>query len=279
MCFFVLPLSGYVRFKCIGHRLQTDGCYYGKPADEQFNWSFQMTNSPRKTFSINHISRYIYATIFLILFAFANVASSPAPAHGQNAPDPAAVNTYLPFMLVPPPAVYDPKRAAHVTDLVDLAPFETERWGRGSIFEIAYSPADDQLAVATSVGVWIYRLDEPDNGRLLAHRYWVWSVSWSPDGSQIASGSDDSTVRIWDVASGKKVNSLWGEDEGRVESVSWSPDGSQVAFGLDGAVRIWDVASGERVNSLWGHTSGVNSVSWSPGGSQVASATHRVSIA
>ena len=54
----------------------------------------------------------------------------------------------------------------------------------------------------------------------------------------------NSTVRIWDVASGQQVAQLDGH-AGRVWSVGFSPDGAQiVSGGDDGTVRIWDVASG-----------------------------------
>jgi WD40 repeat protein len=58
------------------------------------------------------------------------------------------------------------------------------------------------------------------------------SVSWSPDGSKIASGSDDSTVRVWDSSTGAVLSTLEGHS-GAMTSVSWSPDGSKIASGSD----------------------------------------------
>ena len=75
----------------------------------------------------------------------------------------------------------------------------------------------------------------------------------------------DSTVRIWDVASGEQVAQLDGH-AGRVRSVGFSPDGAQiVSGGDDSTVRIWDVASGEQVAQLDGHAGGVWSVGVQPG--------------
>ena len=56
------------------------------------------------------------------------------------------------------------------------------------------------------------------------------SVSYSPDGRRIASGSADKTVRVWDAESGAELAVLRGH-ESRVTSVSYSPDGRRIASG------------------------------------------------
>ena len=66
---------------------------------------------------------------------------------------------------------------------------------------------------------------------LEGHEGWVASVAWSPDGSKLASGGFDETIRVWDAASGKEIYTLELEGhEGWVSSVAWSPDGSKLAF-------------------------------------------------
>lgn len=128
----------------------------------------------------------------------------------------------LPFTPRPPPAAaYDLQRAAYVTGLADLSSYEVKRWGRGRIYEIIHSPFGDKIAVATSVGVWIYNLDEPDNGHFLPHMREVLSIAFSPDGERIVSGSTDSIVRVWDVASGEEVAQL-AVDTGEVQAVAFS---------------------------------------------------------
>jgi WD40 repeat protein len=82
---------------------------------------------------------------------------------------------------------------------------------------------------------------------LEGHSGSVNSVVFSPDGSRVASGSDDNTVRVWDVQTGQCQHTLEGHS-GRVNSVVFSPDGSRVASGSsDNTVRVWDIASTEEI--------------------------------
>ena len=65
----------------------------------------------------------------------------------------------------------------------------------------------------------------------------------APDGSWLATGSTDETVRIWDAATGQERAVLTGHT-GLVQAVAVSPDGSWLATGgWDKTVRIWDVAT------------------------------------
>jgi WD40 repeat protein len=69
----------------------------------------------------------------------------------------------------------------------------------------------------------------------------VFSVAFSPDGKLLASGSEDDTVKLWDVASGRELQTLRGH-AGNVSSVAFSPDGKLLASGSsDGIIRLWGV--------------------------------------
>ena len=84
------------------------------------------------------------------------------------------------------------------------------------------------------------------------------SVSFSPDGTKVASGFDDKTVKLWDVTSGECLQTLEGHSDS-VRSVSFSPDGTKVASGsFDDTVKLWDVTSGECLQTLEGHSDGVS---------------------
>ncbi|NCS22947.1 MAG: protein kinase, partial [Microcystis aeruginosa G11-06] len=74
---------------------------------------------------------------------------------------------------------------------------------------------------------------------LTGHSDRVWSVVYSPDGRYLASGSDDKTIKIWEVATGKELRTLTGHSDW-VESVVYSPDGRYLASGSqDKTIKIW----------------------------------------
>ncbi len=120
---------------------------------------------------------------------------------------------------------------------------------------------------------WFYLWRQMHNEKqtLKGHADSVLSVSYSPDGRTLASGSDDGTVKLWDVASGAEKVTLKGHALS-VWSVSFSPDGRTLASGsLDKTVKLWDVASGAEKVTLKGHADSVLSVSFSPDGRTLAS--------
>ncbi|BDI14532.1 hypothetical protein ANSO36C_03340 [Nostoc cf. commune SO-36] len=113
---------------------------------------------------------------------------------------------------------------------------------------------------------------------LEGHSSVVSSVVFSPDGKTLASGSDDNTIKLWDVSTGKAMKALTGHSSW-VFSVVFSPDGKTLASGSeDKTIKLWDVSTGKAMKTLTGHSSRVTSVVFSPDGKTLASSSNDKTI-
>jgi WD40 repeat protein len=107
---------------------------------------------------------------------------------------------------------------------------------------------------------------------LSGHSGWIESVSWSPDGKLLASGSADGAVRIWNLDGGRTQEIA--KEIGTVGAVAWSPDVRNLAIGSYGPVdtlRFWNI--GTQTISLTVTPRGrlgIASLSWSPDGRVLA---------
>ena len=103
------------------------------------------------------------------------------------------------------------------------------------------------------------------------HTAQVNSVSLSPDGRTLASGSPDGTIKLWDMATQQSITTL-DEHTGVVRSVSFSKDGTLASGSWDGTVKLWNVGTRQSIVTF-PHTDRVLSVSFSPNGAILASGT------
>jgi len=74
---------------------------------------------------------------------------------------------------------------------------------------------------------------------LSGHEHWVRSVAFSPDGQQLASGSSDETIKLWQVSTGQLLNTSSGHGT-YVYSVAFSPDGRLASGDFDGVIKLWE---------------------------------------
>ena len=107
------------------------------------------------------------------------------------------------------------------------------------------------------------------------HAKSVNAVAWSPDGKRVASGSDDTTVQVWNVSNGSHIFTYHGHTDA-VNTVAWSPDGRRIASGsgdleFTGDVQVWNASNGGQAFTYTGQSEDVETVAWSPDGRRIAS--------
>src|SRR6266702_798004 len=147
-----------------------------------------------------------------------------------------------------------------------------------ALWSVATSSPGQYWAVGSRRGevrVW------KERGRLLhlawqAHTDVVSTLAFSPDGSTLASGSWDGTLKLWNLQSGAL---LWrGRHTNTISYLAFSPDGRLLASsGRDATVQFWDAHSGTNLQIL-PHPGSVYRVTWSPDGGLLASGDFAGSI-
>ena len=106
---------------------------------------------------------------------------------------------------------------------------------------------------------------------LRGHASDVNSVDFSPEGDKLASGSDDKTIKVWDVTRKEEILTFQGHS-GWIWDVAFSPDGKTLASsGDDKTIKLWDLSTGEEILTLKGHSGGVTSIAFSQDGKTLAS--------
>lgn len=150
---------------------------------------------------------------------------------------------------------------------------------RGSwLNAVAISPSGEQVAVAVYDSLSVL---EVATGKVLfnslpVHSSDITRITYSPDGSRIATASSDGSVVLWDALTGQQVGSILPRQD--LTSLAFSPDGRRLATGtLDsaagGQVILWDTQTGLQTGApLTGHEGSVEQLAFRADGRYLASA-------
>jgi WD40 repeat protein len=140
----------------------------------------------------------------------------------------------------------------------------------------SWSPDGQKLAwsmASDDSGIYIWDRSTDTVSNLRGHQSSVWCIAWSPDGSQLASGSIDKTLRIWDVNQRITVRTLPPGDI--ITGVAWSPDGDLLAAGVKNTgLKIWKLSTGKLIVER-AEPYSYSAVSWRPDGEQLAVCTDK----
>ncbi|MBT3890137.1 MAG: protein kinase, partial [Planctomycetaceae bacterium] len=105
------------------------------------------------------------------------------------------------------------------------------------------------------------------------HTRAVTAVCFNTDASQIASSSQDGTIRLWNAVTGKLISSLKDRDES-INHLQFTSAGRHLVSGSqNGLVKLWDCATETVLRTFKGHAGSVFSIALSPDGKQIASAS------
>ncbi|WP_414754347.1 ribosome assembly protein 4 [Anabaena sp. CCY 9910] len=149
---------------------------------------------------------------------------------------------------------------------------------KGTPWEREKSSATIQTAATLQRAIYLQPNEYKENratevNTLAGHENWVSSVAFAPQKRQLASGSGDKTVKIWDINNGQLLKTLSGHSDS-VISIAYSPNGQQLASGSgDKTIKIWDINSGKTLKTLSGHSDSVISIAYNPNKQQLASAS------
>jgi WD40 repeat protein len=152
------------------------------------------------------------------------------------------------------------------------------------VLSVTFSP-DGKLLASSASGndktIKILQLAENKVKTLTGHSDWfggITSLAFSPDGKTLISGSQDKTIKLWNLETSQEIKTLSGHSD-HICSVAYSPNGQILASASkDKTVKLWSVASGEEISSVKCSDSVIYSIAFSPDGKILAAGSGDTTI-
>ncbi|WGV26407.1 protein kinase domain-containing protein [Halotia branconii] len=153
------------------------------------------------------------------------------------------------------------------------------------VSSVAFSPQGKLLATASfdrTIHLWQLTTQKSEGqfqnhpcctllGSLLGHTRAVLTIAFSPDGKILATGSDDNTIKLWEVSTGQLITTLSGHSWS-VVAIAFTADGETViSASWDKTVKLWRVSTAEELATLFGHVDSVSAVAVSQVAQLIAS--------
>lgn len=143
--------------------------------------------------------------------------------------------------------------------------------------QLIFSPDGKKILIGAYAGNIAQTIDAQTGKSItyfIGHSDFIRGVSWSSDGSKVATASKDSSVRIWDSTEGSTIQVLKGHTE-PINDVRFSYDGSLIVTASDdNSVIIWDVATGHLIKQLLGHTDDVKTAEFTPDNQKILTSSY-----
>ena len=156
---------------------------------------------------------------------------------------------------------------------VCLPPGAVARFEKGGISDVAVSPDENLIAIASRLGVWLYDAHTKDFVSLMAIEGTglLSKVVFSPDGTRIVTGDWDGKITLWDLKTATALATY--THKGYINSITFSPNGKFIATGsTDATATLWDVETGTACFNIT-HQDSVTSTAFSPDGTLLAASS------
>ena len=144
----------------------------------------------------------------------------------------------------------------------------------GRFRSVAFSPDGKYVVSLSESAIFIWDISTGVKVRTIEDDY-ISSFAISPDGKYVISGGGnyDRTLKLWDILSGKVINTFRGHANG-IGCVAYSHDGKYVVSGdHGGTIKLWDISVGSDIKTFKTHSGRIRSVAFSPDGKYVATGT------